>query len=201
MKVLLVDDHTLFSQSLAIALEDCQDIQSFKSVGDASALAASLRRERPDVLLMDIHLGRMAQTDGLSLCKSVLEQFPEQPVIILSGYNLPVYRREARRIGARGFVSKDVMPEELLAIMRRVVQGHAYFPRDAEVIEELTHAEKHILELTASGMKRKEIAAACYMSERTVSNHLQHIFAKLQVTSAVEAVAKAIQMGYIPPMV
>ncbi len=61
-------------------------------------------------------------------------------------------------------------------------------------------SEKQILRLMADGMKRKEIAAELYISKRTLSNHLQHMFEKLGVSSSVEAVTKAIQMGYIPPV-
>ena len=65
---------------------------------------------------------------------------------------------------------------------------------------ELTETEKQVLRMLTSSMKRKEIAGHLFMSERTVSNHLQHIFEKLEVSSAVEAVTKAIQLGYIPPL-
>ncbi|MDE6903646.1 MAG: LuxR C-terminal-related transcriptional regulator, partial [Lachnospiraceae bacterium] len=67
-------------------------------------------------------------------------------------------------------------------------------------LEELTDCEKQILQLIANGRKRKEIAGTLYISERTLSNHLQHIFEKLDVSSSVEAVTKAIQLGYLPPI-
>ncbi len=76
------------------------------------------------------------------------------------------------------------------------------FPSDNNepIIEELTNTEKKILSLISCGKKRKEIAKELYISERTLSNHLQHIYEKLSVTSSVEAVTKAIQMGYISPL-
>ena len=67
-------------------------------------------------------------------------------------------------------------------------------------IEDLTEGEKKVLELVSTGAKRKEIAKQLFISERTESNHLQHIFEKLQVGSTVEAVTKAIQIGYISPV-
>ena len=75
-----------------------------------------------------------------------------------------------------------------------------YFDREIPFIEGLTDSEKQIIQLIAEGQKRKDIASTLYISERTLSNHLQHIFEKLDVTSAVEAVTKAIQLGYIPPI-
>ena len=141
--------------------------------------------------------GKLTDEDGLMLTQHLLERFPEQKIIILSGYNVPVYRKEAKRIGAKGFISKEVEPNELLRILLKVEDGGTYFPREEVLLEDLTENEKRVLELVARGIKRKEIAEQLYISERTVSNHLQHIFEKLQVGSTVEAVMKAMRMGYI----
>ena len=91
-------------------------------------------------------------------------------------------------------------PEELLRILRVIQNGGSYFPQENILLEDLTESERQILKRLAAGSKRKEIAEQLFLSERTVSNHLQHIFEKLQVTSAVEAVTKAIQLGYISPI-
>lgn len=137
---------------------------------------------------------------GLELAKQILSCYPEQRVVILSGYDLPVYRSEGRKIGAKGFVNKNIEPEKLISILSKIMQGILYFDREIPFIEGLTDSEKQIIQLIAEGQKRKDIASTLYISERTLSNHLQHIFEKLDVTSAVEAVTKAIQLGYIPPI-
>ena len=131
------------------------------------------------------------------LTQHLLERFPDQKIVILSGYNLPVYRKEAKKIGARGFISKDVEPDELLHILLTIKDGATHFPREKVFIEELTDGERKVLELVASGVRRREIAEQLFISERTVSNHLQHIFEKLQVSSTVEMITKAIKLGYI----
>lgn len=200
MRVLLIDDHALFAQSLAIALSDFSEIERFSNTKDISHLETVMAREKPDILLMDINLGKLTQEDGLLLAKQILKQFPEQKVVILSGYDLPAYRKEARKIGAKGFVNKEVEPEELLNILISICKGKTYFQQENSMIEDLTDTEKQVLRLLADGAKRKEIAEQLFLSERTVSNHLQHIFEKLQVNSAVEAVTKAIQLGYVPPI-
>lgn len=200
MKVLLVDDHTLFSKSLSIALSDFPEIEQFSSTKDVEHLGAVIQSEQPDILLVDINLGKLTEGDGLILAKYILEQFPEQKVVILSGYDLPAYRKEARKIGAKGFINKEVEPEELLNILLTIKDGITYFPQEEIFIEDLTEGEKKVLELVATGTRRKEIAEQLFISERTVSNHLQHIFEKLQVTSTVEAVTKAIHLGYITPI-
>ena len=149
---------------------------------------------------MDINLKNISSEDGLELAKQILSCYPEQRVVILSGYDLPVYRSEARKIGAKGFVNKNIEPEKLIYILSKIMQGILYFDREIPFIEGLTDSEKQIIQLIAEGQKRKDISSTLYISERTLSNHLQHIFEKLDVASAVEAVTKAIQLGYIPPI-
>lgn len=200
MKVLLIDDHTLFSKSLAIVLSDFPDIEEFSSTNDVDHIAEIVEKSQPDILLVDINLGHSVQEDGLFLTKRLLGRFPEQKIVILSGYDLPAYRREAQKIGAKGFVDKEVEPEELFQILCSIQSGMTHFLSENVMLEDLTVSEKQVLRMIADGHRRKEIAMQLHLSERTVSNHLQHIFEKLQVASSVEAVTKAIQLGYLSPI-
>ncbi|MDE6313507.1 MAG: response regulator transcription factor [Lachnospiraceae bacterium] len=200
MNILLVDDHVLFSKSLEIALSDYPEIETFISINDISLLDKTIEENAPDILLMDINLKNITSEDGLELAKRLLYHHPEQKIVILSGYDLPVYRSEAQKIGAKGFINKNTEPEKLIALLSQIAQGKIIFNREILFLEELTYCEKQILQLIANGLKRKEIANTLYISERTLSNHLQHIFEKLDVSSSVEAVTKAIQLGYIPPI-
>ncbi len=200
MKVLLIDDHTLFSKSLAIVLSDFPDIEEFSSTNDVEHIAEIVEKSQPDILLVDINLGHSVQEDGLFLTKRLLGRFPEQKIVILSGYDLPAYRREAQKIGAKGFVNKEVEPEELFQILCSIQSGMTHFLSENVMLEDLTVSEKQVLRMIAGGHRRKEIAMQLHLSERTVSNHLQHIFEKLQVASSVEAVTKAIQLGYLSPI-
>lgn len=200
MKVLLIDDHTLFSKSLAIVLSDFPDIEEFSSTNDVEHIAEIVEKSQPDILLVDINLGHSLQEDGLFLTKRLLGRFPKQKIVILSGYDLPAYRREAQKIGAKGFVNKEVEPEELFQILCSIQSGMTHFLSENVMLEDLTVSEKQVLRMIAGGHRRKEIAMQLHLSERTVSNHLQHIFEKLQVASSVEAVTKAIQLGYLSPI-
>ncbi|MBM6804722.1 response regulator transcription factor, partial [Mediterraneibacter glycyrrhizinilyticus] len=116
MKVLLVDDHALFAKSLSIALHDFSEMEIFFCTEDIQNLEQQILAELPDILLIDINLGRLTDEDGLMLTQRLLKHFPEQKIVILSGYNVPVYRKEAKRVGAKGFISKEVEPNELLHI-------------------------------------------------------------------------------------
>lgn len=181
-------------------MSDYSEIEAFDSIKDISGLDNFIASKKPDIILMDINLKNIASEDGLELARQILSRYPEQRIVILSGYDLPVYRSEAGKIGAKGFVNKNIEPEKLISILSKIMQGVLYFDREIPFIEGLTDSEKQILRLIADGMKRKEIADELSISERTLSNHLQHIFEKLGVSSSVEAVTKAIQMGYIPPV-
>lgn len=200
MKVLLIDDHKLFSKSLAIVLSDFPDIEEFSSTNDVDHIAEIVEKSQPDILLVDINLGHSVQEDGLFLTKRLLGRFPKQKIVILSGYDLPAYRREAQKIGAKGFVNKEVEPEELFQILCSIQSGMTHFLSENVMLEDLTVSEKQVLRMIADGHRRKEVAMQLHLSERTVSNHLQHIFEKLQVASSVEAVTKAIQLGYLSPI-
>ena len=200
MKVLLIDDHKLFSKSLAIVLSDFPDIEEFSSTNDVDHIAEIVEKSQPDILLVDINLGHSVQEDGLFLTKRLLGRFPEQKIVILSGYDLPAYHREAQKIGAKGFVNKEVEPEELFQILCSIQSGMTHFLSENVMLEDLTVSEKQVLRMIADGHRRKEIAMQLHLSERTVSNQLQHIFEKLQVASSVEAVTKAIQLGYLSPI-
>ena len=157
MRVLLVDDHALFAQSLAIVLSDFPSIEQFSNIKSVDEIEATIERDKPDILLMDINLGRLSEEDGLLLAQNLLQKYPTQKIVVLSGYDLPVYRKEAEKLGAKGFINKDIEPEELLHILEAINNGSTYFEKDGTYIEELTETEKQVLRMLASGIKRKEI--------------------------------------------
>lgn len=200
MHIILIDDHALFAKSLEIALEGTPEIKRFQSVSDVAEAVSVIKRERPDIILMDIHLNPSGSEDGILLAKKILHEVPEANIVMLTGYDLPVYRYEAQKIGAKGFLNKHMDPEEVVHALLEIQNGRLHFPASIEFIETLTDSEKQILQLICDGYKRKDIAGILHISERTVSNHLQHTFEKLEVSSSLEAVSKGIQLGYIQPI-
>lgn len=199
---MLVDDHALFAKSLSIALDEYHEIEHFYIAEDIQGIARTVCEKDIDLVLMDINLGQLSDADGLEIAADLLRSYPDLKVIILTGYDLPVYRHEAKKLGICGFLNKNISPDDLIASFIRVSHGDTCFPHENNniLIEDLTSMEKKILQLVSTGKKRKRIAEELYISERTLSNHLQHIFEKLGVSSAVEAITKAIQLGYIPPI-
>ena len=197
-----MDDHILFAKSLSIALDEYKEIEQLYSTRDIQGLESIVREKRIDIVLIDINLGDLSDADGLEIASNLLKSNPMVKIIILTGYDLPVYRYEAKKIGIRGFLNKNINPDDLIAALIRVYRGSICFPSESDdiIIEELTSMEKKILLLMSSGKKRKSVADELYISERTLSNHLQHIFEKLGVSSIVEAITKAIQFGYISPI-
>lgn len=202
INILLIDDHTLFAKSLSVALDGYREISHFYHAQDIQSLDKIIQDKNIDILLMDINLGNLSAADGLETAAGLLKSDPAVKIIILTGYDLPVYRHEARKLGLAGFLNKNISPDDLVASLVRVSDGNTCFPPKSGdmAIEDLTGMEKKILLLISSGKKRKCVADELYVSERTLSNHLQHIFEKLDASSVVEAVTKAIQLGYIPPI-
>lgn len=200
INILLIDDHALFAKSLKIAFKDYIEIKQFSIIQDVDNVISVIESFGPDITLIDINLSNISNEDGLELARNVINSGCKTKIVMLTGYDLPVYRYEAKKIGVSGFINKNIMPDKLLEILIDINNGTFYFPQSSEYIEELTDSEKQILQLLANGHKRKDIAAIVFASERTVSNHIQHIFDKLNVSSSLEAVTKGIKLGYIPPM-
>ncbi|MEK4750120.1 response regulator transcription factor [Niallia sp. FSL W8-0177] len=199
INILLIDDHVLFAKSLKIAFEDYDQINQFSIIQDVDHIMSVIENLMPDIILMDINLGNISNEDGLELAKYIISNGYKTNIVMLTGYDLPVYRHEAKKIGVNGFINKNIMPNKLLEILIDIQNGTYYFPESPDFVEELTDSEKQILQLLANGYKRKEIASIVFASERTVSNHIQHIFDKLNVSSSLEAVTKGIRFGYIQP--
>lgn len=202
INILLVDDHTLFTKSLSIALDEYHEIEHFYVTQDIPGIDRLVCEKGIDIILMDINLGDLSDADGLEIASCLLKSCPAIKIIILTGYDLPVYRHEAKKAGICGFLNKNISPDDLVSSLIRVSHGGTCFPSDNNkiIIEDLTSMEKKILQLISTGKKRKRVADELYISERTLSNHLQHIFEKLDVSSVVEAITKAIKLGYIPPV-
>lgn len=97
MNILLIDDHILFAKSLEIAFEDYPEVSTFLSVQEVAHLMKMIEVKRPDILLLDINLSNISEEDGLIIADTVSKKYPDLNIVILTGFDLPVYRYEAKK--------------------------------------------------------------------------------------------------------
>lgn len=197
LKVLLIDDHTLFSQSLSFALKQFRSDLEIVVINRESDLRKIDDFSIYDVVLLDIHLEKSFSTDGFEIVEYLLNLSSIIKIIMLTGFDLPVYEYKAEQLGIEGFVNKNIEAETLLEVIDSVISGHNYYSKEVEFHDELTDREKEILVFLGEGNKRKEIASKLFISDRTLTNHIQNILEKLEVDSTIRAIIKARKMGYI----
>ncbi len=193
MKLLLFDDHKLFAKSLEIVMGPYVD--SIKTYPTPENILPIIEAEAPDLVLLDVHMG---EHSGLTVGREVLHHFPHIKIAFLSGYNLYEYNMEAKRMGAKGFLDKNLSIEELMKELERIQNGEEVFmlsPQDT--MQELTPREKEILQYASNGDTQQAIADTLQISRRTVNNHLMSINEKLCVSSTVAAIIKGIELGII----
>lgn len=197
MKILLIDDHKLFSQSIKLILELSEDIERVDLIDDFSSVL-DFPYDDYDIILIDINLTSLYQEDGLSLAQTIIKNGCSAKIVILTGYSKKMYEYRAKIMGSWGFLDKSIAPGELLQNLIEIYQGRKIFS-DEVVVDVLTSREIEILELVRNGLSIDDICEKVYVSKRTVSNHLANIFSKLGVSSRQEAIHIAEQLGYFSP--
>lgn len=199
MKILLIDDHKLIVEglknSLAYNLPECV----IDCVSELSNFSIDSVAKKYDLIILDINLNKIGSVDGLSLAKKILKLYPDKKICFLTGFDLPGYENEARKIGARGFISKEISTSELIDAISRILKGELFFTKKQIWMEELTKKEKEILQLYCQGHSRKDIVIILGISMRTLANHLNSIYEKLDVSNYQEMIRKAMRLGYILP--
>lgn len=197
MKILLIDDHKLFSQSIKLILELSEDIERVDLMDDFSSVL-DFPYDEYDIILIDINLTSLYQEDGLSLAQTIIKNGCSAKIVILTGYSKKMYEYRAKIMGSWGFLDKSIAPVELLQNLIEIYQGRKIFS-DEVVVDVLTSREIEVLELVRNGLSIDNICEKVYVSKRTVSNHLANIFSKLGVSSRQEAIHVAEQLGYFSP--
>lgn len=198
MKILLIDDHKLFSQSLALVLDQTTSDVQVDMINSEGELPDDLGELTVyDVLVLDINLDKGFGCDGFELAERVRAVAVDLPILMLTGFDLPVYEYQAHKLELSGFVNKNIGTEDLLSLLKHVKDGGRYFTTENWFIDELTPRERELLGAIATGRKRKIIAEEMYISERTLTNHMQSIMDKLEVNSTIEAIQKARELGYL----
>jgi two-component system nitrate/nitrite response regulator NarL len=202
IKVVLVDDHSLCRRGLTELLTHRYGIEVAGSTDNGDELVALLNEHKPDLLVMDL---RMEPVNGLGLLARIRKEGFLTPVMILTMSDAEADLAGALRAGVRGYLLKDMSPDDVVEAIRRVAAGELVVapamtakmigilqqgPHEHEAkntLKTLTEREREILQLLARGESNKAIAQALGISNDTVKQHVRHILTKLNLTSRVEA--------------
>jgi DNA-binding NarL/FixJ family response regulator len=203
IRVLLVDDQVLIRQGLRSLLEAKPDLEVVGDAENGQKALDLVGMLLPDVVLMDV---RMPVMDGVTATRLIREQFKQTQVLILTTFDDDEYVTQAMRVGARGYLLKDTLSDELAQTIRSVHQGYTQMgpglfekafsgavmapepslPLPPELMQ-LTPREQEVLRLIISGASNREIAAELYISERTVKNHITSILGQLGLRDRTQA--------------
>lgn len=208
IRIVITDDQALFREGLHTLLDTQEDIEVVAEAANGEEAVDSCKLHQADVVLMDL---RMPGMDGVAATREIRQSAPDCKVIILTTFNDDDYIFDGLRAGAAGYLLKDTSAEELFNAIRVVADGQSFLQptiatrvvaelnrlsapasifQDSQ-IEALSEREIEILRLIASGASNKEIAAALYIVEGTVKNHITNILGKMGVSDRTQAALKA----------
>jgi DNA-binding NarL/FixJ family response regulator len=212
IRVLLADDHNLVRQGIRTLLEISGEFEVVGEAQDGEQALSMIEKERPQVVLLDV---RMPRLTGIDVLRAARPRFPGVGFILLTTFDEDAVVLDAVRLGAQGFLLKDVSLEQLQGAVRTVAEGGSLILpavtarvlrglekepvrfESAELPEALTPREREVLRLIAAGFSNREIAEASGTAEGTVKNQASSILSKLGVRDRTRAVLKALELGVI----
>jgi len=212
-RVMLVDDHALCRSGLTELLEHRGEMVVVGATGAPDLVVPMLREHNPDLLVLDLRLGTI---DGLSILRQIRASGCEHPVVILTMSDSEDDMAAALRAGVRGYLLKDMEPEEVIDSIARAARGEMVVassmtlklaqilqtgPKGSvkgDLVATLTERERQVLEHVARGQSNKVIAQALDISHNTVKLHVRHIMDKLNLRSRVEAAVFAFEYRNSP---
>jgi DNA-binding NarL/FixJ family response regulator len=209
LRIIIADDHPLLVDGLRRVLEEMKDVEVTEPVGNGRQLLLRLRESPVDMVLLDL---QMPQLDGLETLRILQKEFPRLKVVIFTNYNQQKLLREARNLGASGYLSKSCTSQELKDAVRTVEEGGTWFPKESPSVAEdspsvfvndfmkkyqITQREVEIIRKIALGYTTKEIGEQLYVSEFTVNAHRRNICRKLDIYTPVGLVNFAKEHGLV----
>jgi DNA-binding NarL/FixJ family response regulator len=204
--VVVVDDHPMFRDGLVALVDSLEGTQVVAQAEDAEAAVAAALEHRPDVVLMDLHL---PGGNGIDATARITADLPDTAVLVLTMVENEDAVAAALRAGARGYLVKGSSRAQIARALEAVAEGETVLGRGLgaalarlsprsdglAAFPQLTEREREVLGLLATGASNGEIAGRLYLSEKTVRNVVSAVFAKLEVGSRAEAVARARDAG------
>jgi two-component system response regulator DegU len=212
VRIFIVDDQTIFRESLAAVLGLQKDFQILGHAGSLTEARSTISKAHPDILLLDIKLNG---SNGLDLLRELPEISPKTKAIVISGSNIEQDAVQAMRMGARGYLVKDCATELFMKCIRKVHVGEIWLngkmteavlgalsgkPGDNQAPEknDLSRRELEVIQLVIQGYKNRDIANKLFISEKTVKNHLSAIFNKLGVSDRLELTLYVFEKRFFP---
>lgn len=201
IRVLIVDDYLIVRQGLAAIIGLEEDMSVIGQAENGVEAIKLFRQEQPDVTLMDL---RMPQMGGVEAIAAIRAEFTNAKIIVLTTYDGDEDIYQGLRAGAKGYLLKDLKPNELRTAIRAVYNGQQYIPSEvaAKLVQritkpELSDRELEVLRLIAQGMSNLQISAALCISESTVKAHINRILSKLNVKDRTHAAIVALKRGIV----
>jgi DNA-binding NarL/FixJ family response regulator len=210
IRIAIADDQAMVRTGFRMIVQSQPDMQVVGEAQDGREAVALIRKERPDVVLMDI---RMPNLDGIAATRQVSDS---TKVVILTTFELDEYVFDALAAGASAFLLKAAPPEDLIRAIRVVAQGDALLApsvtkklieefakrperisNKSKQLETLTDREREVMQEVARGLTNAEIASRLHVSETTVKTHVAHLLGKLELRDRVQAVILAYESGLV----
>jgi DNA-binding NarL/FixJ family response regulator len=200
IRILIVDDHPVLREGLALIIETQPDLQVVAEAGTGKQAIALFEEHFPDITLMDLGL---PDIHGIEVIKRLRAQHPDARVIVLTTYLGDVQAVRALQAGASGYLLKGTLRRDLLDTIRAVHAGHRHIQNEVatEIAQytadhPLTEREMEVLKLIAKGCSNKLVADRLGITEDTVKGHVRNILEKLNASDRTHAVTIALHRGY-----
>jgi DNA-binding NarL/FixJ family response regulator len=199
-QVFIVDDHPIVRQALKQVIDQEPDLTVCGEAGDVASALEGVSSSRPAVVLVDLSL---KESSGLRLIEELKSRWPDLAILVLTMHSESRYAERCLAAGARGYITKQERPEEVVSALRQVLAGGLYvsdslrdqilvrlvsgrLESDASPIERLSSRELEVFNLLGTGLKTREIAAKLNLSTKTVETHIGNMKRKLHLESSRE---------------
>jgi DNA-binding NarL/FixJ family response regulator len=206
IRVLIADDHHVVRRGLVFFLRTQKGLEIIGEAANGKEAVELAKSLKPDIILMDLVMPEM---DGIQATKIIKKEQPEIKIMMLTSFSDQDHVIPALEAGASGFQLKDIQPDELVTSIKKIMSGeNQLHPKatsyllanlsnksksEKDLIEELTKRELDVLKEIAKGKSNKEIAAALFITEKTVKTHVSNLLAKLELADRTQAALYAVR--------